>query len=300
MTHNHAGNNRVENLLKNKKRLTLVLGVTLVFFVVEAVGGFLSNSLALISDAGHMIMDAAAIILSLFAVQLSMRPPSPQNTFSFVRIEIIAAFVNGITLVGLAFYIFYEAFQRIEEPPEIKVGIMLSVAVIGMAANVVSAWILWGASHDNLNVKGAYLHVMGDLAASVGTVLAGVVVYWTGWTIMDPVISIFIGVLIIRSSWSLLRDSIHVLMEGTPRHLDVSGIIERIKSVEGVHAVHDFHIWSLTTDTALLTAHVGIKDRAQGVSILENITVILEKEYGLQHVTIQIEDTASGFCKVSC
>lgn len=297
---NHLDNDRFENLASNRKRLALVLAITLLFLLVEVVGGLLSNSLALLSDAGHMFMDAAAITLSLFAVQLSMKPPSPGNTFSFVRIEIIAAFINGITLVGLALFIFYEAFQRIQHPPEIRVDIMLVVALAGMAANIASAYILWNASHENLNVKGAYLHVLGDLAGSVGAVASGIIIMTTGWTAADTVISLLIGILIIRSSWGLLKDSIHVLMEGAPRHLDTAKIIESIKSVGGVSAVHDFHIWSLTTGMVLLTAHVGIENRARGVSILEAITGILESEYGLTHVTIQVEDAASGFCKVSC
>lgn len=298
--HNHAGNDRFDNLVSNRKRLALVLAITLVFLLVEIVGGLLSNSLALISDAGHMLMDAAAIMLSLFAVQLSMKPPSPGNTFSFVRIEIIAAFINGITLVGLALFIFYEALQRINEPPEIKVGMMLAVAITGMVANIASAYILLNASHKNLNVRGAYLHVMGDLAGSVGAVAGGLVIMATGWTHVDTIISALIGILIIRSSWGLLKDSIHVLMEGAPRNLDTVKIIESIKSVEGVNAVHDFHVWSLTTGMVLLTAHVGIKDRTQSVSILEEITGILQSKYNLTHVTIQIEDAASGFCKVGC
>lgn len=300
MSHHHLDNDRFDNLVSNRKRLALVLAITLIFLLVEIVGGLLSNSLALLSDAGHMLMDAAAIILSLFAVQLSMRPPSPRNTFSFVRIEIIAAFINGITLVGIALFIFYEALQRMHEPPEIRGGMMLVVAIAGMVANIVSAYILWNASHENLNVKGAYLHVLGDLAGSVGAVASGVIILTTGWTAADTIISVLIGALIIRSSWGLLKDSIHVLMEGAPRHLNTVKIIESIKSIEGVSAVHDFHLWSLTSAMVLLTAHVGIKDRARSVSILENITGILESEYGLKHVTIQIEDAASGFCKVNC
>lgn len=296
--HNHGTRNRLEGLLENKKRLTLVLGITLAFTVVEVIGGILSNSLALLSDAGHMIMDSAAISLSLFAVHLSMRPPSEKNSYSLVRIEIIAAFINGITLVGLALYIFYEAIQRIEEPPEIKAGMMLTVAIAGMLANIAAAYILWGASHDNMNVKGAYLHILGDLAGSFGAVIGGAAILLTGWTMVDPIISILIALLIIRSSVTLLKDSLHVLMEGAPSHIDSAEIISKINSIDGVQAVHDFHIWSLTTGVILLTAHVGVHDRGSAIPILEKITVMLEKDYGLNHVTIQVEDPNSGYCKV--
>ena len=296
--HNHDSGNRLIGLAENKKRLTLVLAITLAFTVVEVIGGILSNSLALLSDAGHMIMDAAAISLSLFAVHLSMRPPSEKNTYSLVRIEIVAAFLNGITLVGLALYIFYEAIQRIEEPPEIKAGMMLTVAIAGMLANVAAAYILWGASHDNMNVKGAYLHVLGDLAGSFGAVIGGAAILLTGWTMVDPIISILIALLIIRSSVSLLKDSLHVLMEGAPSHIDSAEIVGKINSIDGVQAVHDFHIWSLTTGVILLTAHVGVHDRGNAIPILEKITVMLEKDYGLHHVTIQVEDPNSGRCKV--
>lgn len=296
--HNHGTGSRFESLLENKKRLTLVLGITLAFTVVEVIGGILSNSLALLSDAGHMIMDSAAISLSLFAVHLSMRPPSEKNSFSLVRIEIIAAFINGITLVGLALYIFYEAIQRIEEPPEIKAGMMLAVAIAGMLANVAGAYILWGASHDNMNVKGAYLHILGDLAGSFGAVIGGVAILLTGWTMIDPIISILIALLIIRSSVTLLKDSLHVLMEGAPSHIDSAGIVNKINSIDGVQAVHDFHVWSLTTGVILLTAHVGVHERGNAIPILEKITLMLEKDYGLHHVTIQVEDPNSGCCKV--
>ena len=268
------------------------------FWPLEIAGGILSNSLALLSDAGHMVMDTAAISLSLFAVHLSMRPPSEKNSYSLVRIEIVAAFLNGITLVGLALYIFYEAVQRIEQPPEIKAGMMLTVAIAGMLANMVGAYILWGASHDNMNVKGAYLHILGDLAGSLGAVIGGAVILLTGWTMADPIISILIALLIIRSSVSLLKDSVHVLMEGTPPHIDSAEIIGRINSMDGVQAVHDFHVWSLTTGVVLLTAHVGVRDRGDAIPILENITAMLGKDYGLRHVTIQVEDPDSGCCKV--
>lgn len=296
--HNHESGSRLEGLLENRKRLSIVLGITLAFTVVEIIGGILSNSLALLSDAGHMIMDSAAISLSLFAVHLSMRPPSEKNTYSLVRIEIVAAFLNGITLVGLALYIFYEAVQRIEEPPEIKAGMMLTIAIGGMLANVAAAYMLWGASHDNMNVKGAYLHILGDLAGSFGAVIGGVVILLTGWTMADPIISILIALLIIRSSVALLKDSLHVLMEGAPPHIDSAEIIGRINSMDGVQAVHDFHIWSLTTGIVLLTAHVGVHERGSAISILENITLMLKKDYGLNHVTIQVEDPKSGCCEV--
>ena len=298
--HDHHGDERMESLKKNRSKLTIVLVITITFAVVEVIGGIISNSLALLSDAGHMVVDSGAIALSLFAVHLSMKPSTPTNTYSLVRMEIVAAFVNGLTLMALAGYIFYEAVERLGSPPEIKGGVMLAVAVIGMLVNIIAAWILWGASHDNMNIKGALLHVLGDFAGSVGAVVAAIIVIYTGWTLADPIVSMMIGLLIIRSSWTLLKESLHVLLEGTPRGLDTEEIIKRIKSIDGVNEIHDFHVWSLTTGMTLLTAHICVSDPEEGIKVLESVTKMLEDDFGLSHSTIQIEDSKSGNCRVKC
>jgi len=298
--HSHLHDARLEDIGRNRSRLGIVFAITISFAVVEVVGGVLSNSLALLSDAGHMVIDAAAIGLSLFALSLADKPSTAQKTYALVRMEIIAAFLNGLTLIALAGFIFYEAIERINEPPEIKGGLMMTVALIGMLVNIVGGWILWNASHTSLNVKGAFLHVMGDLAGSVGAVAAAGIVMLTGWTIADPLISIFIGCLIIYSSFGLLKETFHILMEGAPRDLDSEEITNKIRSVKGVKDVHDFHIWSLTAGVILLTAHVETEKIGDGMIILEKITSMLQKDYGLAHSTIQIEEPESVECSVSC
>ncbi len=301
MSHNHSSDDRVEKLKENSSKLRLVLYLVVIFAVVEVIGGVLSNSLALLSDAGHMVVDGAAIALSLFAVHLSMKPSTSQNTYSLVRMEIVAAFINGITLIVLAGFIFYESVKRIGEPPAVEGELMFVVALIGMIVNIVSAWILWGASHDNLNVKGALLHVMGDLAGSVGAVVASIVIMTTGWTLVDPLVSLFIGLLIIKSSYGLLKESVHILLEGTPHGLSPEKVISSIEKVAGVVEVHDFHIWSLTTGQVLLTAHLKISgEGSDGTKVLCEVTEMLEKKYHLTHSTIQIEDSTHPRCQVSC
>jgi cobalt-zinc-cadmium efflux system protein len=229
-----------------------------------------------------------------------MKPSTSTNTYSLVRMEIVAAFVNGLTLMALAGFIFYEAVERLGTPPEIKGGVMLAVAAVGMVINLIAARILWGASHDNMNIKGALLHVLGDFAGSVGAVVAAVIVINTGWTLVDPIVSMFIGLLIIHSSWKLLKESLHVLLEGAPRGLDTEEITRRIKSIDGVCEIHDFHVWSLTTGVILLTAHICVSDPEEGTKVLESVTKMLDKEFGLSHSTIQIEDAKSDTCRVSC
>jgi len=302
MVHAHGINesNRLEQLEINRKKLSLVLFLILVFAGVEVVGGLISNSLALISDAGHMVLDAVAIALSLFAVHLSLKPSTAKNTYSFGRMEIVAAFINGITLMALAGYIVFEAVQRFQEPPVIKGGIMLAVAVVGMLINIISAAMLWGSSHENLNIKGAMFHILGDLAGSVGAVIAAVIIIFTGFTLIDPVVSILIGLLIIRSSWVLLKESLHVLMEGVPKGYDSQEIVEKIKLIEDVVDVHDFHLWSITTGVVLLTAHVQVSGNVSGVKTLQHIVEMLENDYALSHSTIQIEDPAMNVCSICC
>ncbi len=300
MGHHHLHDARLEDVGRNRSRLGFVFVITVSFAVVEVVGGILSNSLALLSDAGHMVIDAAAIGLSLFALSLAGKPSTAQKTYALVRMEIIAAFLNGLTLIALAGFIFYEAIERINEPPEIKGGLMMTVALIGMLINIIGGWILWKGSHTSLNVKGAFLHVMGDLAGSVGAVLAAGIVMLTGWTIADPLVSMFIGALIIYSSYGLLKETLHILMEGSPRGFDSEEILNKIRSVKGVKDIHDFHIWSLTTGVVLLTAHVETDKCGGGMIILAEITSMLQKDYGLSHSTIQIEEPESVECSVSC
>lgn len=269
-------------------RLLWVLGITAVFMVAEVVGGLLSNSLALLADAGHMFTDVAALGLSVFAIRLARTPPTAKRTFGYVRLEILAALVNGAALLVISGFIFVEAFQRIREPAEIDGVVMLSVAALGLGVNVVGALLLHRHAHDNLNVRGAYLHVLGDLLGSVGAIAAGVVILTTGWAPIDPIVSAVIGLLILYSAWNLVREAAEVLLEAAPAHVDMSAIQTDIAAVEGLDDIHDVHVWTLTSGFVALSAHGVIDDPTQHTRILDEVRERM-RAHGIEHVTFQIE-----------
>jgi cobalt-zinc-cadmium efflux system protein len=270
------------------RRLTWVLGITALFMVAEVVGGLLSNSLALLADAGHMFTDVAALGLSVFAIRLARRPPTSRRTYGYARFEILAALVNGATLLVIAGLILVEAWQRLRDPVEIDGGIMLTVAAMGLAVNVVGVLMLHDHAHDNLNVRGAYLHVIGDLLGSVATIAAGLVVILTGWTPADPIISVVIALLILVGAWNLVREATDVLLESAPPHLDMEKILARLESIDGLDHVHDVHVWTLTSGFVALSGHGIIDDPSGHMRILG---VVRERmaEFGIEHVTFQIE-----------
>ena len=244
----------------NRKPLAIAFGITFAFMVAEIVGGLLTNSLALLADAGHMATDAAALALALGAVWLARRPPTPARSFGFYRAEVLAALVNAATLVAISVYIFWEAFQRLGNPPEVDSGPMLVVAVAGLLANAASAWVLMrGGGHEhNLNTRGAFLHVIGDMLGSVGAIAAALIMMATGWYLADPILSAGIGGLILWSSWRLFRESVDVLLESAPKRVDVAAVCKAMKGVEGVAAVHDLHVWTVTSGLVALSAHVEV------------------------------------------
>ena len=270
------------------RRLTWVLGITALFMVAELVGGLLSNSLALLADAGHMFTDVAALGLSVFAIRLARRPPTSRRTYGYARFEILAALVNGATLLVIAGLILVEAWQRLRDPVEIDGGIMLTVAVMGLAVNVVGVLMLHDHAHDNLNVRGAYLHVIGDLLGSVGTIGAGLVVILTGWTPADPIISVVIALLILVGAWNLVREATDVLLESAPPHLDMEKILARLGSIDGLDHVHDVHVWTLTSGFVALSGHGIIDDPSEHMRILGDVRERMA-EFGIEHVTFQIE-----------
>jgi cobalt-zinc-cadmium efflux system protein len=270
------------------KRLSWVLAITAIFMIAEAVGGVLSGSLALLADAGHMLTDVAALGLSVFAMRLARRPPSTKRTFGYVRLEILAALVNGATLLAIAGLILWEAWQRIDAPVEVDGRLMLVVASLGLGVNIVGATLLHAHAHDNLNVRGAYLHVLGDLLGSVGAMAAAVVILTTGWTVADPIVSALIALLILWGAWGLVREATDILLESAPAHLDMDAILADLAGVSGLDEVHDVHVWTLTSGFVALSAHGVIDDARAHTRILEEVRNRM-RVHGIEHVTFQIE-----------
>jgi len=271
-----------------KGRMKVVLAVTALFMVAEVVGGIVADSLALLADAGHMLTDVGALALSLLAMRLAQRPPSPEKTYGYVRLEILAALVNGATLLLIAGLICWEAYGRFLEPRNVDGPVMLTVAGIGLLVNVAGAFLLHRHAHGNLNVRGAYLHVLGDLLGSVGTIAAGVVILLTGWSVADPLISVFIAALILVSAWRLVREATDVLLEAAPAHVDVEEVHEDLESVPGLRDVHDLHVWTLTSGFVALSAHGVIDEPREQARILEEIRERM-RAHGIEHVTVQLE-----------
>ncbi len=269
-------------------RLRIVLVVTGLFMVAEVVGGILADSLALLADAGHMFTDAGALGLSLFAMRLAQRPPSPEKTYGYVRLEILAALVNGAALLVISGLICWEAYQRVQQPREVDGPVMLAVASAGLVVNVVGAFLLHRHAHDNLNVRGAYLHVLGDLLGSVGAIAAGLVILFTGWMPADPLISVFIALLILVSAWQLVREATDVLLEAAPSHIDVEEVLRDLEGIPDLSDVHDLHVWTLTSGFVALSGHGVIDEPRHQRLVLGEIRDRMEG-HGIHHVTFQLE-----------
>ncbi len=271
-----------------RKRMRLVLGITAAFMVAEVVGGLLSNSLALLADAGHMLTDVGALGLSLFAMRLAQRPPSPTKTYGYVRLEILAALINGAALLFIALVILREAWERFRAPPEVDGPLMLGIAVIGLGVNVTGALLLHSHAAESLNVRGAYLHVLGDLLGSVGAITAGTIILTTGWMMVDPIISVVIATLILAGAWRLVREAADILLEAAPRGLDVEELVEDLRNIEGLEEVHDVHVWTVTSGFVAMSGHGVIDDLTRHRTILEEINRRV-KQRGIPHVTFQLE-----------
>lgn len=295
-SHGHShGHGHSHSHTNNKKALLWSFILIASFMVVEVIGGLLTNSLALLSDAGHMLSDAAALGLSFFAIKLGERKASSTKTFGYKRFEIIAAALNGLTLILISFYIFYEAYHRFLTPPKVQSIGMLAISVAGLLVNIVAAWILMsGDKDDNLNVKSAFLHVIGDMLGSVGAILAALMIMFFGWGLADPIASIIVAILIMISGWRVIRETFHVLMEGTPRHLDLDIIRKSLQSIPHVRDVHDVHTWSLTSELPMFSCHISMEAEGNHDQILHQAQTILHDEFHIEHSTIQVEHIEKG------
>ncbi|MGH7690336.1 MAG: cation diffusion facilitator family transporter, partial [Gemmatimonadaceae bacterium] len=286
--HSHAHAGGAAAAAHSARALRLALTLTLLLLVGEAVGGWLSNSLALMADAGHVLTDAGALSLSLFVAWFCRQPGNEEKTFGYLRWEILAALVNGATLLGISAWIMVEAVMRLRTPEPVHGDLMLVVAAAGLVVNAGAAFVLHPAHDENLNVRGAYLHVLGDLLASVGTVVAAVVIRWTGWLPADSLASVFTTLLIMRGAWSLLRESVDVLLEGAPGHIPLESVRSRLEAIPGVESVHDLHVWTVTSGLVAASAHALVRDPDRHQDVLERAHDVLQ-ELGIQHVTVQLE-----------
>jgi cobalt-zinc-cadmium efflux system protein len=292
-SHDHYDHHhhRDEIISGNKRGLQIALGITATVMLLEFVGGIWTNSLALLSDSGHMLSDSSALVLSLMAMWFATRPASSRKTYGYYRFEILAALANGVTLFVIAIWITIEAVQRFFTPPEVASGTMIVIAVFGLLANLASAWFLMrrGDVEGNINLRSAYLHVLGDALGSVGAIIAGILMMVFGWYVADPIISVVVALLILKSAWDVVRNSIHILMEGTPLTLQKSDVEASLKQITSVKNVHDLHIWTITSGQDSLSCHLLIDEDAEPQVILQKAIQIMERIYKIQHTTIQIE-----------
>ncbi len=286
--HSQGGHTLKKN---NRTALTAALIITAGIMVLEFLGGLFTNSLALLSDAGHMLSDTTSLGLSLFAAVLALKPPSPQKTYGFYRFEILAAFFNGLTLFAIAGFIVWEAYERFFAPPLVNSGYMIGIACLGLLANLVSARILTGQGNmeQSINLRSAYLHILGDALGSVGAIIAGLLMYFFSWYWADPVISVIVALLILRSAWVVIDESVNILLEGTPPTINWEEVRGSLLTIDGVKAVHDLHIWTITSGLESLTCHLVIEADRDPQPILQAAICIIRDKFQINHTTIQIE-----------
>lgn len=274
--------------VETRRRLTLALAITALVMLVELIGGWLAGSLTLLADAAHMLADVAALGLALVAAWIAQRPATPERSFGFLRLEILAALINGAVLFAIAIGIAVEAWHRLRIPQPVNGALLLAVAAVGFVANFGAVLILHRGHQHSLNQKGAYLHVLGDLLGSVGALVAGALILTSGWLPADPLISILIGALVLVSAWRLVKESTDVLLEAAPRHIALSDVHDRIRSVPGVESVHDLHLWTVTSGVVAMSGHLVVKDPAANQPVLEEVQERMEA-LGIKHVTVQME-----------
>jgi cobalt-zinc-cadmium efflux system protein len=283
----------------SRRALVLVLLLLSGYTVVEVIGGLLTGSLALLADAGHMLSDVMSIGLALFAIWLAQRPPTLARSFGYQRAEILVALLNGATLVAIAIWIFVEAYQRFSDPPDVLGGWMLAVAAVGLFVNVLAAAILWGRQSDSLNMRAALRHVLADLLGSVGVIAAALIILATGWVYADPLIGVLIGALVLGSSWTILRESVDILLESTPAGVDAREVARRMLAVDGVRDVHDLHIWTITSGFPALSAHVLVSRGEDCHDRRRRLESLLASEFGIVHSTLQVDHVPANFVSVA-
>ena len=281
--HNHTSSG------KNKKRLAVVLVLTATYLVAEVIGALWTGSLALLADAGHMLADVAGLGLALLAIRFAERPATPERTYGFYRVEILAALINSIVLIGISAYIIYEAYQRFRHPPQIQTGEMLIVAAVGLVVNLLGMKLLHAASQASLNMRGAYFEVMADMLTSIGVIAAAIIMLTTGWYYADPLISAAIGLFILPRTWMLMRDAVGVLLEGTPNDVNLAALREAICTVAGVAEVHDLHVWSLTSGVNAMSVHTVLADHALHDEVLAAVQKRVAADFKIAHATVQVE-----------
>ncbi|NNM73931.1 cation diffusion facilitator family transporter [Enterovirga aerilata] len=278
---------------QNRKGLAWALALTLTYMAAEVVGGLLTGSLALLADAAHMLTDAGGLAFALLAIRLGERPPTPERTYGLLRAEILTALGNAVVLLLLTIYILFEAYERFRNPPEVLGPPMLAVAAVGLAVNLVSMRLLSTGSGESLNVRGAYFEVLSDMLGSLGVIVAALIVTFTGWRLADPLVGAGIGLFIVPRTWSLLREATHVLLEATPARIDLRALDQRLRSIPGVVATHHLHVWTITSGLDAMSAHLVVSEASSGGRVLAQARQLVAEEFGIGHVTIQVEDANS-------
>jgi cobalt-zinc-cadmium efflux system protein len=283
--------NRARENAPHRQALLIAIILTGSYMVVEFAGGLFTNSLALMADAGHMLTDVAALALSTFALWFSSKPATEAKTYGFYRVEILAALVNGAALSLISCLIFYEAYQRFGNPPEVKSGIMLLIAVVGLVVNLLSAYSLHRAHLSNLNLKGAFLHILGDAFSSAGAIVAGVLMAAWRWYWADPLASVLVGIVILYNSWGLVRDAVDILLEGTPSHINLESVKKRLGEISGVTSIHDLHVWTLTSGIHAMSCHVSVNAEVDKNRVLQELSLLAKTSFKIDHTTFQLEET---------
>jgi len=299
-THSHIG----DLATQTTKRLALSLGLTLVFVVIEVIAGFIGNSLALLTDAAHNFTDVIALGLSWYALRIALQPAHAGKTYGYHRVGILVAMVNSTTLVLISLGIFYEAYKRFLSPPEVDAPILIGVGIVAFFVNAGTAWLVRRGSENDLNLRSTFLHLMGDVLSTLGAVAAGIAIAFTGWNWLDPFVSVLIGLLILWNAWGILRQTIHILLESTPVNIDMHKMVADLLQVDGVRGVHDLHVWSISENLRVLSAHIITDDIpiSTGTSIQRNLNEVLAHNYNIQHATLQLEcegcDSGLLYCDI--
>jgi cobalt-zinc-cadmium efflux system protein len=294
--HNHSHSHFGDLASQNTKRLALSLGLTAAFVVIEMIAGIIGNSLALLTDAAHNFTDVIALGLSWYALRLATQPANAGKTFGYHRAGILVALVNSTTLVLIALGIFYESYHRLITPPEVDAAILIGVGTVAFFINLGTALLVKKGSEHDLNLRSTFLHLMGDVLSTLGAVAAGVIIAFTNWNWLDPLVSILIGILILWNAWGILRQTIHILLESTPESINIDSMVEDLNKVNGVQGVHDLHVWSINESLRMLSAHIVTDDLqiSEGAYIQKNINEVLAHKYNIQHATLQLECHGHG------